>query len=182
MYRKKIMLIRHSFIFTGLIGLIFLSLLIACSEQTQTQADLRINSLNKSLMCPVCPGESIDQSQNDLAAQMRNVVSKKVYEGKTDQEIKEYFVSKYGPVVLMEPPRKGIGLLAWIFPIILSIFTAFLIFFTLLFLKRNSSKLKNMNNDDNFLTEKEYYILNILRKENISKEDISEILKNSEDN
>ena len=39
-----------------------------------------------------------------------------------------------------------------------------------------------MNNDDNFLTEKEYYILNILRKENISKEDISEILKNSEDN
>ena len=83
------MFVRHSFIFTGLIGLIFLSFLIACSEQTQTQADLRINSLNKSLMCPVCPGESIDQSQNDLAAQMRNVVSKKVYEGKTDQEIKK---------------------------------------------------------------------------------------------
>tara|TARA_B100000945_G_scaffold269937_1_gene231060 strand:- start:535 stop:876 length:342 start_codon:yes stop_codon:yes gene_type:complete len=113
---------------------------------------------------------------------MRNVVSKKVYEGKTDQEIKEYFVSKYGPVVLMEPPREGIGLLAWIFPIILSVLTAFLIFFILLFLKRNSSKSKNVNNDYSSLTEKEYYILNILRKENISKEDISEILKNSEDN
>ena len=55
-------------------------------------------------------------------------------------------------------------------------------FFTLLFLKRNSSKSKNVNNDYSSLTEKEYYILNILRKENISKEDISEILKNSEDN
>ena len=158
-------------------------LLIACEIQQEIPSlERRAHKLNKVIMCPVCPGESIDQSQNDLAAQMRNVVSKKVYEGKTDQEIKEYFVSKYGPVVLMEPPREGIGLLAWIFPIILSVLTAFLIFFTLLFLKRNSSKSKNVNNDYSSLTEKEYYILNILRKENISKEDISEILKNSEDN
>ena len=153
---------------------------MACSVEQETSQNQRINSLNKSLMCPVCPGESIDQSQNDLAAQMRNVVSQKVYEGKSDKEIKDYFTSKYGPVVLMEPPRTGIGVIAWIFPVILTFLMLIVVICTLLFLKKRSNKINKVQDVE--LTTNELNILTILKKENLSQNDISELLKNSEEN
>tara|TARA_A100001015_G_scaffold197836_1_gene220673 strand:- start:377 stop:712 length:336 start_codon:yes stop_codon:yes gene_type:complete len=98
--------------------------------------ELRIISLNKEIMCPVCPGESIDQSQNDLAIQMRFIVTKLVNENKSDQEIKEYFVERYGEVVLMEPSANGFGLIAWIVPWVAFISTVFLV---IILIRRMSS-------------------------------------------
>lgn len=112
--------------------------LISCSENFQDiePQELRVISLNKEIMCPVCPGESIDQSQNDLAIQMRFIVTKLVDEGKSDEEIKEYFVQRYGEVVLMEPSRNGLGLIAWTVPWIAFIFTIFMVVF---FIRKMSS-------------------------------------------
>ena len=76
----------------------------------------RAVALNKTIMCPVCPGESIDQSQNSLAVQMRAIVRDKLDEGWTDQEIKDFLVERYGPSVLLEPPTTGFSLAAWILP------------------------------------------------------------------
>ena len=76
----------------------------------------RASALNKSLMCPVCPGESIDQSQNPLAVQMRAIVDEKLALGWSEREIKDFFVERYGPSVLMEPPSEGFGIAAWIVP------------------------------------------------------------------
>tara|TARA_B100001245_G_scaffold231747_1_gene212977 strand:- start:434 stop:805 length:372 start_codon:yes stop_codon:yes gene_type:complete len=67
-------------------------------------------------MCPVCPGESIDQSQNEIAANMRTIVKELVEEGKSEDEIKTYFVGRYGPVILLEPATSGISIFAWIIP------------------------------------------------------------------
>ena len=121
-------------------GYIFLLVffLISCSENFQDiePQELRVISLNKEIMCPVCPGESIDQSQNDLAIQMRFIVTKLVDEGKSDEEIKEYFVQRYGEVVLMEPSRNGLGLIAWTVPWIAFIFTIFMVVF---FIRKMSS-------------------------------------------
>ena len=167
------------FLFVSLFILIISLMLSACVVEENKGTEQRITSLNKSFMCPVCPGESIDQSQNDLAGQMRNVVIQKVYEGKTDKEIKEYFISKYGPVVLMEPPRKGIGLVAWVFPPILFGITVFIVFFALFFLKRNSKQSKQKYNQD--LTEEELKVLHILQKKDLTEEDISGIIKSSSD-
>ena len=74
----------------------------------------RAQGLNKTIMCPVCPGESIDQSQNALAAQMRGIVDEKLAAGWTDDEVRDFFVERYGPSVLLEPPTQGIALAAWI--------------------------------------------------------------------
>ena len=76
----------------------------------------RASALNKSLMCPVCPGESIDQSQNALAVQMRAIVDEKLALGWSEREIKDFFVERYGPSVLMEPPSEGFGIAAWVVP------------------------------------------------------------------
>lgn len=99
------------------ISLVLIQLLVSCKAPTEiSELDSRTNSLNKSIMCPVCPGESIDQSQNELAGHMRRIVREQIDGGKTDSEIREYFVDRYGSVVLLEPPTSGIGLIAWIVP------------------------------------------------------------------
>ena len=67
----------------------------------------RAQAINRDLMCPVCPGESIDQSQNPVAVQMRGIVLERLRDGQTDEEIKAYFVESYENRVLMEPPRSG---------------------------------------------------------------------------
>ena len=76
----------------------------------------RVNNLNAVLMCPVCPGESIDQSQNEIAMNMRTIVKDFVEDGRSEDEIKDYFVKRYGPVILLEPAGSGISLYDWIIP------------------------------------------------------------------
>ena len=89
--------------------------------------DRRIQELNKVLMCPVCPGESIDQSQNPLASQMRDVVKEKINGGWTDQQIKDYFIERYGSRVVMNPPFGGFAITAWVIPPVI-LFSALLLF------------------------------------------------------
>lgn len=98
-----------------------LALLILAAACVNAQADVspleqRTHRLNKTIMCPVCPGESIDQSQNTLSVQMRAIVSEKLASGWTDDEVRAFFVERYGPSVLLEPPTRGISLTAWIVP------------------------------------------------------------------
>ncbi len=103
-----------------LVGLLSLTLVaLACTSNALgdvPELEQQAYSLNKTIMCPVCPGESIDQSQNPLAVQMRAIVIDKLTEGWSGQQIKDFFVERYGPSVLLEPPTEGISLAAWIVP------------------------------------------------------------------
>lgn len=57
-------------------------------------------------------------SPAELAGQMRAVILKKVQNGESEGEIVEYFVSAYGDSVLLEPPRRGLGWLVWLAPLV----------------------------------------------------------------
>ena len=93
-------------------------LLMACSNaQSDVPAmEQRAQALNRSIMCPVCPGESIDQSQVALAVQMRGIVNEKLAEGWSDEQVREFFVERYGHSVLLEPPTEGVSLAVWLLP------------------------------------------------------------------
>ena len=101
-------------------ALIALAALASACVTTATSdvpdSERRASALNKAIMCPVCPGESIDQSQNPLAMQMRAIVDEKLEQGWSEREIKDFFVERYGPSVLLEPPSEGFGITAWIVP------------------------------------------------------------------
>ena len=103
---------------TVLAGAALALLMIACTTAQVgiPESERRFHGLNKTIMCPICPGESIDQSQATIALQMRDIVRDKLEEGWTDDQIRDFFVDRYGPSVLMEPPTEGIGILAWIVP------------------------------------------------------------------
>ncbi len=90
---------------------------LACASDDQLPTlEARAQEINKTVMCPVCPGESIDQSQHPRAKAMRGVVDEKLAEGSTNDEIREFFVERYGPSVLLEPPREGLNWLVWVVP------------------------------------------------------------------
>lgn len=117
-YRYRLSVGSRSFHILLILGIHVGILLIGCSN---AQADVpameqRAQALNKSIMCPVCPGESIDQSQVALAVQMRGVVDEKLAEGWSDERIRQFFVERYGPSVLLQPPTQGVSLLAWVLP------------------------------------------------------------------
>ena len=76
----------------------------------------RAQAIAKGIMCPVCPGESIDQSQHPLSAQMQAIVVEKLDQGWTEKQIDAFFVERYGPSVLLDPPREGINLIVWLVP------------------------------------------------------------------
>ena len=94
-------------------------LLSACTvlgESDVPDIERRAQKLNETIMCPVCPGESIDQSANPLAGQMRDIVYEKINEGWTDRQIEDFFVERYGASVLLQPPAEGFSLAAWVVP------------------------------------------------------------------
>ena len=125
-------------------ALIMIAMLIfACNPISVTEIsedERRSNSINKMLMCPVCPGESIDQSQNDLAINMKAIVKEQISEGKSDDQILDYFVQKYGVVVLMEPPRDGFGILVWVVPVVAFAVAVIAILSSLFLMKRRGKE------------------------------------------
>ena len=91
--------------------------LAGCSQgDSEDGLEDRAHRINRTLMCPVCPGESIDQSQNPLAVRMRGIVTDRLQQGWTEQQIKDHFVESYGDSVLLSPPARGFSLLIWILP------------------------------------------------------------------
>lgn len=75
-------------------------------------------AIDRMIMCPVCPAESIDQAQVPIARQMRRVVRDMLAQGAPRQEILDFFAQRYGPEILASPPKSGFNLVAWIFPLV----------------------------------------------------------------
>lgn len=104
-----------------LLGVVAVAILLApldgCSVQPRPQSlDDKAQEIYRSLMCPICPGQTIDQSQSELSAQMRAVVRDKLERGEAREEILEFFVERYGEGVLAAPAKSGFNLAAWISP------------------------------------------------------------------
>jgi cytochrome c-type biogenesis protein CcmH len=81
----------------------------------------RLIIIAEELRCLVCQNESLAGSRADLAMDLRREVRTLIKAGKTDAEIKEYLVSRYGDFVLYRPPVKPTTWLLWFGPLLLLI-------------------------------------------------------------
>lgn len=79
----------------------------------------RLVNIAEELRCLVCQNESLAGSRADLAEDLRREVRGLIKQGKTDQEVKDYLVSRYGDFVLYEPPVKPTTWLLWAGPFVL---------------------------------------------------------------
>ncbi len=78
----------------------------------------RTREIAAELRCVVCQNLSIADSPSEMAQQMRAIVREQLQAGKTPQEIKDFFVSKYGEWVLLKPSTQGFGLVVWVVPFV----------------------------------------------------------------
>lgn len=81
--------------------------------------EARAKALQRELRCVVCQGQSIDESNAPLAADMRRLIREQLEQGKTDDQVKDFFVVRYGTFVLMNPPVDSDTYLLWFGPLIL---------------------------------------------------------------
>ena len=106
-------------LFGGATLAVIVMLSTACLTQgTSPTLDERAQGIDRSLMCPICPGETINQSQTELAKQMRAIVREKLASGETRQDILDFFVERYNEDVLAAPPKSGFNLVVWSIPVL----------------------------------------------------------------
>ena len=91
----------------------------------------RARDLSKGIRCLVCQNQSIDDSDSDLAKDLRKIIRKKIIQGETDNEITQYLVDKYGNFILMKPPLYQDTYILWISPLLLMIVGITIMYFTL---------------------------------------------------
>lgn len=70
------------------------------------------------LRCPVCQGLSINDSPAELAVQMKDLIRDQLASGKTPEEVRAYFIARYGEWVLLAPEPKGVNLAVYVLPVL----------------------------------------------------------------
>jgi cytochrome c-type biogenesis protein CcmH len=83
------------------------------SEQHPTLAELE-----GQLMCPICEGETLAQSDSPAAQRIKVEIQERIAAGDTRSEIKQRLVSEWGKRILAAPPRHGFDLIAWLLPLV----------------------------------------------------------------
>ena len=81
--------------------------------------ELRAREVSKQLRCVVCQNQSIDDSNADLARDMRLLVRDRILAGDSNQDVLDYMVDSYGDYVLLNPPFKASTALLWLGPAII---------------------------------------------------------------
>ena len=81
----------------------------------------RLIVISEEMRCLVCQNESLAGSRSDLAEDLRRELRTLIKEGKTDAEVREFMVSRYGDFVLYRPPLKPTTWLLWVGPFVLMI-------------------------------------------------------------
>ena len=81
--------------------------------------ETRAINIFKEVRCLVCQGQTIHESNAEMAEDLKTLIREKINEGKTDREIKGFLVEKYGDWILMTPPIKKLTYVLWFAPFII---------------------------------------------------------------
>ena len=76
----------------------------------------RTSAVASGLRCPVCQGVSVEDSPTDLARQMRATVRDQLAAGRSEDDVRQYFIDRYGEWILLEPRATGFNLLVYLLP------------------------------------------------------------------
>ena len=91
----------------------------------------RVNEIAEKLNCPTCTGINLADCRTQTCTQWKDQIKDLLDQGKTDQEVLDYFVAQYGTQVLQEPPKSGFTLSLWVLPILMIVIGGGLLFVTM---------------------------------------------------
>ena len=107
--------------------------------------DRRVMNLAHELRCLVCQNETLADSQAPLAADLRNQIREQLAAGKSEKEVVDFLVARYGDFVLYKPPLKANTVLLWAGPFL---FLAFGVFLLVRFVRRRPAGEPQLSAED----------------------------------
>ena len=87
----------------------------------------KAREINKKIRCTVCQSQSIDDSDSELARDLRILIKEKLKEGQTEKEITNYLVERYVEFILLKPKFRPNTYFLWLSPLLIILFGLFLI-------------------------------------------------------
>ncbi len=142
--KKQLKLIHFYKSYYLILGIVLSFVMINCfyNEYDElSENEIRYLDLETKIKCPICPAETIAESNTKISKDLKDFVKSRINEGWTDEQIISFLVNKYGIEILASPDKKGIGLFLWIIPIFILVI-AFIIF---LFLYSNVRPKRSLN-------------------------------------
>lgn len=107
--------------FVAALLLVLSSLTIAADQPSNPATEARLKKLSVELRCLVCQNSTLADSDAPLAQDLRNEIRKLIDEGKTDKEVVDFLVARYGDFVTFRPPVNASTALLWFGPFIMLI-------------------------------------------------------------
>jgi cytochrome c-type biogenesis protein CcmH len=95
-----------------------LAALVLAAPAAASERDPTLAELEEQLMCPVCAGETLAQSDSPPAQRIKAYIARRIDDGATRSQIKDELVEEFGTRILAAPPRHGFDLLAWVLPLV----------------------------------------------------------------
>lgn len=78
--------------------------------------EARARTISQEIRCVVCQNQSIDDSNADIAHDLRVIVRERLLAGDTDRQVKDYLTARYGDYLLLDPPFRAKTLVLWLGP------------------------------------------------------------------
>jgi cytochrome c-type biogenesis protein CcmH len=95
-----------------------LAALVLAAPALASERHPTLGELEGQLMCPICEGETLAQSDTAAAQRIKAYIQERIAAGDSRSEIKRKLVGMWGKRILAAPPRHGFDLLAWLLPIV----------------------------------------------------------------
>ena len=102
----------------------------------------RYHTLTEELRCPKCQNQNLADSNSMIAEDLRAEVHRLLLDGKSDQQIKQYLVARYGDFVLYKPPVKSSTWVLWLLPVALLLVAVIVILLLVRGQRKNSAHLQ----------------------------------------
>mgnify|MGYP001559503918 CR=1 FL=1 len=110
----------------ALTGIVFAAVAVEPGERLADPAlEARARAISADLRCLVCQNQSIDDSNAELAADLRRLVRERLQAGDTDAGVKAFLVARYGDFILLTPPFKPATYALWLGPLAVAVLAVF---------------------------------------------------------
>ena len=77
----------------------------------------RAHSLEQTIKCPTCRGQSVAESDAPASKAIRTDIAERIAQGQSDDQIRDFFASKFGDDIILRPKSSGVGGLVWVLPV-----------------------------------------------------------------
>lgn len=104
---------------------------ITLAEEKNTQLNFLTNKtreIAQNIKCLVCQNQSIDESNSELAKDLKKLIEEKLNDGLDEDEIYTFLRERYGDYILLKPPLNSNTILLWFLPFIILVFSSIYIF------------------------------------------------------